>query len=273
MAANGEEKTCFVISPIGSEGSDARKRADDVFDFVIEPAAKACELRCVRADKIDESGTITNQVISNIVSAKIVVADFWGLNPNVFYELAVRHVLKLPVIHLYLEEIPFDVHPMRAIKLDHRDARSWEDAKGKVLRQMQTALKPDFVQETPISISLDVESLKASDSNLEKRVGEIHEMVSTMRSEQEPDGDPVLEVLGVRRMPAVSSLSALVALVEGAPPDTKFLPLVGDPTWVTAVRGGTFVPFRVTGIDLDTVGAASFPRRSGQLLEIMQSAR
>jgi hypothetical protein len=29
-------KTCFVISPIGQEGSEIRQAADDLFDLIIE---------------------------------------------------------------------------------------------------------------------------------------------------------------------------------------------------------------------------------------------
>jgi len=42
MHTDRTSKRCFVISPIGEEGSDVRKHADDVFDYLIEPAMKEC---------------------------------------------------------------------------------------------------------------------------------------------------------------------------------------------------------------------------------------
>ena len=33
-------RKCFVISPIGEEGSKIRQHADDVYEFIIEPALK-----------------------------------------------------------------------------------------------------------------------------------------------------------------------------------------------------------------------------------------
>jgi hypothetical protein len=33
---------CFVISPIGPDGSDIRKRADEILKFVITPVANEC---------------------------------------------------------------------------------------------------------------------------------------------------------------------------------------------------------------------------------------
>ena len=42
-------RRCFVISPIGPEGSPVREHADDVDDFIIKPALKSETSRpCVR---------------------------------------------------------------------------------------------------------------------------------------------------------------------------------------------------------------------------------
>jgi len=47
----------------------------------------------------------------------LVIADLTYHNPNVFYELAVRHLNKKPVIHLIKkgEKIPFDINDRRTI--------------------------------------------------------------------------------------------------------------------------------------------------------------
>ena len=177
-AAGGE---CFYICAIGSDGSDERKRADDVFDFVVSPTAKACNLKPVRADKIDESGDITRQIVDHFIAAEVVIADFWGTNPNVFYELAIRHAVKKPVIHLYIEKIPFDVQQMRAIKLDHRDLRSAQEAQKQILEQMKAALEPDFEQWTPFTIAINLEKLQAGESNMEQAIAEIYAMVESIR--------------------------------------------------------------------------------------------
>jgi hypothetical protein len=52
------------------------------------------------------------------VDDDLVVADLTGQNPNVFYELAVRHAAGKPVVHLITsgESLPFDVANQRAIK-------------------------------------------------------------------------------------------------------------------------------------------------------------
>ena len=52
----------------------------------------------VVAHRISEPGSITKQIITEIYSAKLVVANLTNRNPNVMYELALRHSLGKPVI-------------------------------------------------------------------------------------------------------------------------------------------------------------------------------
>ncbi len=47
---------CFVISPIGEDGSDIRKQADQVLEHVIKPAAEQSGFEAERADDISDAG-------------------------------------------------------------------------------------------------------------------------------------------------------------------------------------------------------------------------
>lgn len=180
-----ETKTCFVIGPIGAPASVERRRADDVFDFIVAPCAGEHHLTATRADKIDESGFITNQIIDLLMEADVVVADFWSLNPNVFYELGVRHAFGRPVIHLYQEPPPFDVAPMRGIPLDHTDLRSVDAARTSVSNQMKDMLRKEYVQASPVSAWRDFKKL-ATGSDLEKTVAELASQVESLqRAERE----------------------------------------------------------------------------------------
>src|SRR5438128_2309435 len=110
-----DRKLCFVISPVGDEGSDIRKRADQILKHVISPIVKELGYEPVRSDQISKPGVITGQIIEHLIEDSLVVADLTGYNPNVFYELAVRHAVRKPVVQLRKkgEPLPFDVAPVR----------------------------------------------------------------------------------------------------------------------------------------------------------------
>lgn len=114
------DRTCFYISPIGGEGSEQRKHADLFMGSIVEPALSELGFKIVRSDTINTAGMITFQIIEHLVKSKLVVADLSYHNPNVFYELSLRHSLGKPIIHLIRNEdsIPFDIHSFRTIKID-----------------------------------------------------------------------------------------------------------------------------------------------------------
>lgn len=123
-------KSCFVICPIGDDDSEPRKRSDQVLKYIIQPAARKAGYNAERADQIDKPGIITSQVIQRVVNDDLVIADLTDSNPNVFYELAIRHALKKPLVQIIKkgERIPFDIAATRTIYYDHTDLDSAHNA-------------------------------------------------------------------------------------------------------------------------------------------------
>jgi hypothetical protein len=117
------QRICFYITPIGDEGSEHRKHSDLFLSSLIEPALLPFGLEVVRADKIAQPGMITSQVLEHIMKSKLVIADLSYHNPNVFYEMALRHATKLPVIQLCrrADRLPFDVNQVRTVSIDTTD--------------------------------------------------------------------------------------------------------------------------------------------------------
>jgi len=180
------KKNCFIISPIGDEASDIRKRADQVLRHILTPAAEACGYDPIRADKISEPGMITSQVIQHIVDDPLVIADLTGMNPNVFYELAIRHAIRKPLVQIVNkgEKIPFDVAGMRTIPVDHHDLDSVDEAKAEIQKQIKAVegKKPEQI-ESPISVSMEIQSLRQSDRPEDRTLAEIVSALSQMRSD------------------------------------------------------------------------------------------
>jgi hypothetical protein len=115
--------TCFYVAPIGEVESEIRQHSDVILAALVEPALTELGLKVVRADGIESPGVITKQVIEHIAKAKLVVADLSFHNPNVFYELALRHATGKPTIHLIRnsDRIPFDIDQFRTIRIDTSD--------------------------------------------------------------------------------------------------------------------------------------------------------
>jgi hypothetical protein len=119
-AETSPARRCFVISPIGADGSAVRQHADDVFDYIIKPAVAECGLVAHRSDHLLEPGKISAQMFREILTGDCCVALLTGHNPNVFYELAVAHTAGTPVVALIEkgEALPFDLHDWRCVRYD-----------------------------------------------------------------------------------------------------------------------------------------------------------
>ena len=114
---------CFIITPIGEDGTDERKHADAMLKHLIEPVLEQEGIKPIRADKIAKPGHITKQVVEHIAYCKLCITDMSFKNQNAHYELGVRHAFKLPSIQIIRkgDKIPFDVSQGRTIIIDTSD--------------------------------------------------------------------------------------------------------------------------------------------------------
>ena len=124
-------KKCFVVTPIGSEGSDTRKRADQVYKYIIGPTCEKCGFDAIRVDQLNQADSITQTIIDMLGSAELVIADMTGHNPNAFYEMGFRACTGKPMINLKQkgETIPFDIASIRAFDYDLSDLDSVDEIK------------------------------------------------------------------------------------------------------------------------------------------------
>jgi hypothetical protein len=150
-----ERKICFVIAPIGDENSDTWRRNEMVFQNVIKPAARKCGYSAVRSMDITQAGLITNEIIRHIVSDPLVIADLTDGNPNVFYELGLRHAVRKPVVQIVLrgQKIPFNVMDTRTISFDIDEIHSTKSAVEDIVKQIRDIERNASPFETPVSIS------------------------------------------------------------------------------------------------------------------------
>ncbi len=145
-----KKNKCFVIAPIGESNSDIRRDLTGLLDTVIRPSIKEFSLDVIAPHEIPNPGSITKQVIEHIISVDLVIADLTNLNPNVMYELAVRHAAALPVISL--AEVgtkpPFDISDERIIFFV-RDMAGIIELKTKLVEAVKVALGGE-VSDNPV---------------------------------------------------------------------------------------------------------------------------
>lgn len=184
MAEKDPERICFVISPIGGEETATRKWADQTIKHLIRPAAEPHGMKVMRADEEDRAGIITTHIIQRLVSSELVIADLTGRNPNVFYELAVRHVTRKPLIQIIRaeEEIPFDVQAMRTVKFELNDPDALEVAREALGRQIEAVLQEDEL-ETPISQAVGQQLALESGDPGQVELAELSRAVQSLTAE------------------------------------------------------------------------------------------
>jgi hypothetical protein len=178
-----QKPMCFVIAPIGPNDSDIRRRSDKVLKHIFKKAlAHKYDVR--RADGIDEPGMITSQVLRAVQECPLVVADLTTHNPNVLYELAVRHAIEKPIIHAIepkVSKIPFDIAGFRTIEFDLTDPDSIESAVDQLRKQAEQAEKGKW-GETPVKLA-NIMHRSKEDSHDTVLLKEAVEGIASLRSE------------------------------------------------------------------------------------------
>jgi hypothetical protein len=110
----------FRVPPVKPEPDlvSAMMPFDMTFDAVYDAIASACgaaDRRCQRADRVWDEPEVIQDVFSLIYRSRVVICDFTGRNPNVFYEAGIAHTLGKTVIPIVQNknDVPFDLGHIR----------------------------------------------------------------------------------------------------------------------------------------------------------------
>lgn len=159
-------KKCFVISIIGEKASEERRYADTILRGIIIPAASSAgyqEADVIRADQIDDSGMITAQIVEAIQKSDLVIADLTYPNPNVYYEIGIRHCTGRPIVHLLRDGAvaPFDVAQLRNIRFG-TDVLEAESARADLMKKIKAAEDQQGPSLNPVTQAAQVEQIRSS---------------------------------------------------------------------------------------------------------------
>jgi predicted nucleotide-binding protein len=111
---------CFVIIGYGKKTSYANGKQrvldlEETYSLLIKPVLEKFGIPCDRAIDKNLSSSIDKLMLQEIKAADLVIADISTLNPNVMWELGVRHALKPRYTIMICEKeqmsaIPFDIN-------------------------------------------------------------------------------------------------------------------------------------------------------------------
>lgn len=186
-AVNAPQRTCFFVSPLGDDGSPERKRSDDVRKYILVEALEPLGYTVTRADLTNKAGDITQQIVSELLNADLVVADLSDHNPNVFYEVALRHAFGRPFIHLIAkgQRIPFDIAQQRTVFYDITSLDSVYAARQSVREATDEILAggEDYKVVSPVSRSVNLDQLRKSGDPEQLALADIKTGMEELRAE------------------------------------------------------------------------------------------
>jgi hypothetical protein len=164
-ASEAKLKDCFIITPIGGSGSDIFKKTNGLIRSVIRPVLNELGFEAIPAHEINEAGSITKQIIQHILNDELVICNLTGLNPNVMYELAIRHSFGKKVVIVAEDKtvLPFDISDQRTVFYED-SLIGCENVKPFLKKVIEAALTDD-VKSNPVIDSIIERSTLDSNRN------------------------------------------------------------------------------------------------------------
>lgn len=106
------KRQAFVIMPFGNAVLDS------AYEGVIIPLVQECGLLPLRVDEIQNSGSITEQILEGIAESTFIIAELSGQRPNCYYECGFAHALGKELILLVggSDQVHFDLAGYRFIE-------------------------------------------------------------------------------------------------------------------------------------------------------------
>jgi len=148
-------EACFVISPIGGDGTPERERANFVFEEFAKRACAELNLRPYRSDQ-QFSVAIRRDMLASLERAKVAVAYIasppW--NPNVMIEVGYRLAARKAIVIIRdneadctdEERLPFDIEDMQVLSLPPKAREADPDARGRAVGDLARALNESLTK-------------------------------------------------------------------------------------------------------------------------------
>lgn len=118
---------CFVIMPFSDPEGYEKGHFKKIYDQIFTPAIEAAGYEPHRVDENNESTLIQGKLLDQLVNAPMVLCDLSSKNPNVLYELGIRHAFDKPVV-LVQESGQAHIFDVAGIStVEYRKARLYDE--------------------------------------------------------------------------------------------------------------------------------------------------
>jgi hypothetical protein len=121
----------FIVMPFEEPWSN------DSFGFIMRAVeAQGGALDATRADQIDRTGRITDQIIEELRTCDVIIADITGNNPNVAWELGYAYAQGKPcaITMSRGNAAPFDIYDHRRVDYSNPPTAEEEERLTAILR-------------------------------------------------------------------------------------------------------------------------------------------
>jgi tetratricopeptide (TPR) repeat protein len=145
-----ETDKCFVVMPFGvkpkNDGTNGTYNFDKVYRVIIQRAISNVNMKPLRADETEGNRIVHADMFKDLRDRPVVLADLSLLNPNVMYELGIRHVMSSTGTVLMANEetvkkLPFDIALSRTISYKYDGENlDWDEVE-RVIPQLQAAIE------------------------------------------------------------------------------------------------------------------------------------
>lgn len=169
-------RTCFVIMPfrekdvVNEKGVTRTVNFDWIYEKIFEPAIgnvtlpEGGKLQARRTDQDFFSSDISQDMFEYLEYSRIALTDLSGLNPNVMYELGVRHRAR-PAGTVLLRQvgvkIPFDINQIKAFPYEYEPQEEAARAGTDITQLLSNSLEENRI-DSPVRRALEVQRVSKS---------------------------------------------------------------------------------------------------------------
>jgi hypothetical protein len=229
MRNQAVEKTCFVLAPTGPADSEPRQHADRVFKFIISAVLDNAGYTTVRppagAVIAGVSAPLDPEILTHLVEDPLVIVDLTYPSPDVFYQLAVRHMVHKPTVHLLRRATPLPTALPEVQAIEYTlDLEGVERSQRQLADVIYTLEQDPGFLPNPIASNVTLDALRRSEDPILQSNATIMAMLRRLNDKvdmlTQDISHPQRDLTGFAELWVnLQSITDVLAFVDDLPPD------------------------------------------------------